>query len=128
MSFKITDRVLDKLGFSEYWAGSGDYSSRILTFSNDDSLEITDFDEKDDDTDGYTTWGTYQPQHFDICSHVNKKNMTNNEYYNLVFLEDLHLAIRNHWSNCEQEFVDKCTKLKMQWGLIDAKPRYGNIK
>lgn len=125
-NFKITAKVLDKIGFSEYWDESGDWGGRTLKFSNGTMLRIADFDEKDDDTDGYAAWGTYQPQRYCFLGwFAIPKNNDNNCAEDLMFLGDLHEVIQKYYPECEKEFIDKCTEAKMQWGLLNAKPRYG---
>ena len=47
------DKVLDKLGFSEYWDENGTWGGRTLTFKNGIRFRIIEQGEMDDDTEGY---------------------------------------------------------------------------
>lgn len=62
----LTDKALDVLGFSEYWAGAGDFGERRLNLGNAGAhYTIIEHDEKDDESDGYGPWPTtYSPCHF----------------------------------------------------------------
>ena len=46
----ITDKILDKLGFSEYWDEHCTWGGRTLTFSNGTRFRIIEQEEMDDDT------------------------------------------------------------------------------
>ena len=60
----ITDGVLDKLGFSEYWDEHGTWGGRTLTFSNDTIFRIIEQEEMEDDSEGYSKDGVYVAQYF----------------------------------------------------------------
>jgi len=73
----ITEQLLDVMGFSEYWSGSGDYGDRRLDLGGkvgDERLTskkeypvywIFEFDSKDDECDGYGYGSPCRvPQHF----------------------------------------------------------------
>lgn len=59
----LTDKVLHLLGFSDAWGGCGDWSERRLSVEHQDGggsqLELWQYDEKPDDTDGYARDGVY---------------------------------------------------------------------
>jgi hypothetical protein len=64
----LTSRVLDKLGFTEYWNGSGYFGTRRLIDkeAHDVFYELFQTDEMDDPTDGYDPYNPpeYQTQHY----------------------------------------------------------------
>lgn len=117
MQLNITDKVLDNLGFSEYWDENGDWGGRTLTFSNGTHLRIMDIDEKDDDSDGYSIDGVYIAHHFVFAPWFAIPKIEGPEI-NLFFLQDLYLTIERYYPNCTQEFIDKCTFLKMNRYII----------
>lgn len=123
MAFKVTDIVLDKLGFSKYHDGSGDYGTRTLKISEDNWIAIIDYDEKDDETDGYADWGTYQPKHYGFVGY-NQKVKIEGVFEEILILEDIHRIIKDYFKEYENDFILKCKELRMEWGLIDAAERY----
>jgi hypothetical protein len=59
----ITDRVLDRLGFSEYWDEHSTWGGRNITFG-DDRLRVIDQEEMDDDTEGNWFNGAHVAAHY----------------------------------------------------------------
>jgi len=106
MRLNITTRILDKLGFSEYWAGSGDFGDRRLHFkSSDEVITIMEIDEKDDDTDGYASHGRYVAKHYLLSKSP--------EYRDLFFIEQLYDVVKELYPNSLNEFIEKLKDLKM---------------
>lgn len=50
---RITDKLLDVLGFSEYWDNHGTSGCRTLTICKDKYLRIVEVDETEDQNEGY---------------------------------------------------------------------------
>lgn len=88
----LTDKVLDVLGFTEYWAGSGDYygdrrldlggqvgDERLVSKGEYPLYYITVHDETPDPDSGYGSEPHYQSEHF-----------TSKDYDDLYFLHDLY--------------------------------------
>lgn len=113
--FKVTQTVLDRLGFSEYWDENGTWGGRTLTFLDGTKLRIGSFDEMDDDSEGYCPNGRYQPQTFKFLGWFAIPKVEAD--FEIVFLKDLYKVVKEVYPHCEVEFVGKCKKLKMDWGL-----------
>lgn len=102
----ITSTVLDKLGFSEYWAGSGDFGKRTIRFEDGSWYDIIEYDEKEDANDGYTPIKKYVTNHY-----ANSFN-----YRNIFFLHELYEVIRTHCSpTALDEFYVKCKEVNMSY-------------
>lgn len=119
MNFKITDKVLDKLGFSEYWDEDGDWGGRTLIFESGDRLRIIDFGEKDLDDDGHTSHGKYSPQHYSFNDFFAIPKLSNYTR-ELLVLSDLKQVVKDCYPKSYDEFIKKCTSLKMDWGLKEV--------
>lgn len=97
----LTDKVLDAIGFTEYWSGSGDWGTRTLSFEGiEGRYELIDHDENYDVYDGYCIEREYGAQHF--CG-MNWRST-------LYFLHDLYEEIV---TNTNEEFV-KAFLLKLK--------------
>jgi hypothetical protein len=101
----LTDLILDKFGFSEYWNDNGDSGTRTLTFSDGTILTIVE-----------------------VLEHINDDNILLSNHYcylgykaipknsfeqDLYFLHDLFEIIELFYSNCMEEFIEKCKELKI---------------
>jgi hypothetical protein len=104
---KLTDGVLDTLGFSEYHDSSGDFGTRQLNFSNGQILRIVDLDEKEDDSDGYWYGGKYQAQHF-YFSDTFAIPKNHGQYFDLYFLDDLFNCVKTNYPDSIDEFKELC--------------------
>lgn len=110
----ITSRVLDKLGFSEYWDENGTGGCRTLAFNSGDKLRIYEQDEMDDNTEGYSKDGIYIANHYCFSSHWATPKITGNRIYrDLFFLQDLYEVIFEYYPDSLTEFIEKCIELKM---------------
>jgi hypothetical protein len=91
----LTDGVLDALGFSPYWGGSGEYGERRFG-----SYYIIDHDEMDDPECGYgSSKPMYSSQHF---SEGFKTDMNT-----LYFLHELYESIAKNSPEDLEAFVEK---------------------
>mgnify|MGYP001329952384 CR=1 FL=1 len=99
----ITRDVLDKLGFTEYWAGSGDYGTRLLKFSSGPFYTIKEMDSLEDNSSGYS-YAEYSANRY----------LSENFSKSLYFLHDLYEDIwsrRTYDEVCE--FVEKTKEVNM---------------
>ena len=112
----LTDRILDKLGFSEYWDEHGTWGGRTLTFKNGVKFRIIDQEEMDDDTEGYGD-GMYIAQHFYFAGWFAWEKIDGE--YDLFFLHEMYECIEKYYPTCLEEFVDKCKNLKMKIYIDD---------
>lgn len=109
----ITDTILDKLGFSEYWDEHGDWGGRILDFKSGDRLQVIETEENDDDTYGYGD-GCYIAHHFSFAGFFAIPKLKDAHYHHDVyFLHDLYEIISELYPNALEEFIQKCRELKM---------------
>jgi hypothetical protein len=108
----ITDKVLDKLGFSEYWDEHGTWGGRTLTFSNGVMFRIIEQEEMDDDTEGYSSNGRYVAAHFYFADWFAIPQIDKG-HFDLFFLHEMYDCIEKCYPDCLQEFVLKCNSLKM---------------
>lgn len=112
----ITDTVLDRLGFSEYWDEDGTWGGRTLTFSNGTKFRIIERDEVDDIYDGYGALSndepTYIANHFYFAGFfaIPKKKC----YYDLYFLHQMYECIEEEYPECLDEFINKCKEVNMK--------------
>ena len=92
-SLLLTDGVLDALGFSEYWAGCGDFGTRSLSLGNPENkwYMIYDIDETEDDTGGY---GTGAPEY---C----EKHFCTEDFNSIYFLHEMYEDIVSRRSEDE---------------------------
>ena len=86
----ITDLILDKLGFTPYQDGAGDYGHRTLAYPNkppynkSNMYEIICYDEKDDANDGYGEQPEYGDGHY----------ASGNNYSSMYFIHELYDDVR----------------------------------
>lgn len=108
----LTSRALDKLGFTEYWAGSGDFGTRSFgillndgsnnRYEKDKWIQIIELDEKDDDCDGYCSDKWYAP-----CRYIGKYTGS------IYFLHELYEELLAQTPHLEEYFLEQCTKCNM---------------
>lgn len=110
MKLNITDTVLDKLGFSEYWDEHGTWGTRTLTFSDNTKLTIIEYEEQD--ADYYENGNLYIAHHF-VFNGSLKQKPEKDGYYDLFFLSDLYKCIAELFPDNLEEFVNKCKDLYM---------------
>lgn len=108
----ITDLVLDKLGFSEYWDEHGTWGSRALTFSNGTHFRIIEQEEMDDDSEGYHKDGNYIAHHFYFAGWFAVPKI-DDVHFDLFFLHEMYACIAKYYPDCLEEFVDKCNSVRM---------------
>lgn len=103
----LTDRILDLLGFTEYWGGPGDFGDRRLGIkldknrfdSNYSVFYIYQYDEKDDECDGYG-YGEpqYVPSYYALPGYYYSagqiaEQIKTGVYSSIYFLHELYDAI-----------------------------------
>lgn len=113
IKLNITEDVLDKLGFSEYWDEHGTWGGRTLIFKDDTRFRIVEQCQMDDDTDGYGIDGTYQSDHYHFRGSFCDKSLKNMDDVDLFFLHELYDCIEKVYPHCLKEFKEKCIELKM---------------
>lgn len=96
----ITDTILDKLGFSEYWDEHGTWGGRTLTFSNGTKFRIIEQEEMDDEHDGYGVLSgiesTYVANHFYFAGWFAIPK-TDAGHYDLFFLHEMYECIEKEY-------------------------------
>lgn len=108
----ITDGVLDKLGFSEYWDEHGTWGGRTLKFSNGTQFRIIEQCEMDDEDEGYGYEKVYTAQHFYFSDWFAIPKIDSGNF-DLFFLHEMYECINKCYPNCIDEFVLKCKSLNM---------------
>lgn len=120
----LSDRVLDKLGFSEYWAGCGDFGDRRLDLGGqkgDERLTMKDqypmyliyvIDEQDQDEASGQGYGEpeYVPYHF--CA----KNFRTDLY----FLHDMYEDILQNRTPKELKTFIELTKKVLLYPFLKS--------
>lgn len=100
---RLTDKMLDVLGFSEYWAGSGDfYGERCFGVEGVKLYRILCYDETPDPCSGYCggpIW--YQSEYFSSSHFANKV------FRNIHFLHDLYEDISDNAPELLEMFIEK---------------------
>jgi len=107
----LTEDILDKLGFSDYWAGSGEFGNRTFSKERDDGSNTSEFAYRmvvsDQLDDGSMGWGKleYKPEYF----------IVEDFQTTLYFLHDLY---ENIFSKENEElnklFLSKCTEIGLE--------------
>lgn len=113
----ITQGVLDKLGFSEYWDENGTWGGRTLTFSNGTRFRIIEQLEMEDENEGYGALSGSQPKY--IANYFYFVGWfalppTKAKSYDLFFLHEMYECIEKEYPDCVDEFVDICKKANMK--------------
>lgn len=111
MKLNITDDVLEKLGFSDYWDDHGTSGSRILKFKSGIVFKIQERCQMDDGNEGYG--GMYDEDPIYVSNHYRfigwyaTPAIKNIKDINLFFLSDIYYCIRKYYPKCVDEFIDK---------------------
>lgn len=98
----LTDRSLDKIGFSEYWGDAGESGTRTLQLADKVFYRIHDMDELDDQCGGYCGEEEYYPGHF-----------TTNNWHTIYFLHEMYEDVKERSPEYLEIFVEKCKKVNM---------------
>jgi hypothetical protein len=101
----ITDKVLDVLGFSEYWAGSGEFGERSFGIQGVKLYRIVEQDEMDDPASGY---GYGEPE-YSSC-HFSQP-FASKKMGSIYFLHELYESIAEITPDLLEMFIEK-TKQK----------------
>ena len=108
---RITSSVLDKLGFTEYWSGCGEFGERIFGIREDPSNEngiyinwyrIVEYDELDYGADAGYGGEPYMYQSQYWSSPFNAK-----VHRNIYFLHDLYEDISDNAPEVLEIFLEK---------------------
>ena len=105
----LTEDVITKLGFGEYWGDCGDSGTRSLTNPDKPNfglMRIHEIDQKDDDTDGYGTNPQYVPNCF-----------TTDKWDYIYFLHELYEDAEKNWKDALPILNANIKKYNMQHGL-----------
>jgi len=93
----LTNTLLEKIGFTEWNDGSGDFTESRL-FLSGKPFDIYDIEEKDDENDGYYNEPIYVSAHF-----------TNDKFEPIYFLHDLYEYIKSKDDKeALKDFVNRC--------------------
>ena len=123
----LTDKVLDVLGFSEYWGDSGDSGSRCLyldgiigdeKYTENGKNEYPRYyihviDEKDDECDGYCTPAKYCPE-----------RITDKDFSCMYFLHEMYEDILSRRTPEEIEVFQELLKKNNMWIYIESYLKY----
>lgn len=101
----LTDKALDVLGFSEYWAGSGEFGERGFGIQRVELYRIVEHDETSDPECGY---GSDEPEYSTCHYSTPFKAKTFGRIY---FLHELYESIAEVTPTLLEMFVEK-TKQK----------------
>lgn len=119
----ITDDVLDKLGFSEYWDEHGTWGGRTLSFSNGTRFRIQESCKNDDGNEGYVHPPTYIANHYIFSGGFAIPSIDGNIHKELFFLHEMYEVVKEFYPDCLVEFVGLCRKKNMgpyiDWYLAD---------
>lgn len=96
----LTDRMLEKLGFPNWWGGSGDFNDSRIELSGK-SFGIHAVEEKDDESDGYG-YPRYVAYHY-----------TDENWNTLYFLHELYEYIRSAGDQYIEEFKNRCKECNL---------------
>lgn len=105
----ITDDVLDRLGFSEYWDEHGTFGTRTLTFDDGSQFTIV---EQEDMVDEYED--IYISHHFYFCGSFSRPRLEPHITFYLFFLDEMYQCISQYYPHCLEEFLQRCHKAKMK--------------
>lgn len=109
----ITDAVLDRLGFSEYWDEHGTWGGRTLTFSDGTRFRIIEREEQD--ADYYQNANQYIAKHFYFAGwFAIPKINSSGSAFDLFFIHEMYECIKKFYPQCLDEFVSKCDTLGME--------------
>lgn len=97
----ITDKVLDVLGFGEYWAGASEYGERSFGIEGVELYRIVEHDEMDDPACGYGS----TPPEYSSCHY--SKPFKSKTMGNIYFLHELYESIAETTPTLLEMFVEK---------------------
>jgi hypothetical protein len=98
---RLTDKMLDVLGFSKYWAGSGDfYGERCFGIEGVALYRMTVHDETEDPCSGYCQTPVYQSEYF-------SSGYQSKTWNHIYFLHELYEDILENKPNLIEMFVEK---------------------
>lgn len=109
----ITSKVLDKIGFSEYWDEHGTWGGRTLEFTNGIRFRIAEIDETEDDSEGYSSDGEYVSNHFFFTDWFAISEPSIKGHFDLFFIHEMYECIRKCYPDCVSEFEAILKKNKM---------------
>src|SRR5690348_1840140 len=114
----ITDRVLDRLGFSPYWDEHCTWGGRTITFGEKEaSIRIIDQEEMDDDTEGNWFDGSHVSPHFRYAGWFDVPKTDGDS--DLYFLHQLYDVVKYKCPDFLNEFKERCAKNNMK-AYIDS--------
>lgn len=100
---RLTDKMLDVLGFSEYWAGNSDtYGERTFGIEGEKLYWLGCTDESEDPCSGYCESAVYQAEYFHTAVMYDYK-----KYRDVYFLHDLYEDIATFAPELLEMFVEK---------------------
>lgn len=111
----LSDRVLDRLGFSPYNDEHCTWGGRTLTLGKDEnifSFRIIDQEEMDDDTEGNWFDGSHINASFSYSGSFDRKNK--NDYSDLYFLHQLYEVVKHLCPQHLDEFKKRCADNNMK--------------
>lgn len=110
----LSDRILDRLEFSEYWDENCTWGGRTITLGTGDNecnIRIWDQEEMDDDCEGFYGGGSHVPHKFSYNGYFNRGDPAHNS--DLYFLHQLYDVIEFLHPQHIDEFVERCDKNNM---------------
>lgn len=107
----ITPKVLDKLGFSEYWDEHCTWGGRTLTFSNGVKFRIVERCEGEEEYD--MGLYAYVAQSYYFAEWFAMPKMDGMKSTDLFFIHEMYECIAEYYPECLEEFTTKCKYLKM---------------
>ncbi len=121
----LTDRVLDRLGFSEYWDEHCTWGGRTITFGDKDVLiRVVDQEEMDDDTEGNWFDGSHISNHYSYSGWFDIGG-NKDDYSDLYFLHQLYEVVKFKCPQYLDEFKERCFKNNMK-AYIESYEKYLN--
>lgn len=110
----ITEKVLDKLGFSEYWDEHGTWGGRTLTFADGTDFRIMELEEMEDDSEGYESDGRYVAHRYKFAGNFAIPPLEGDSaYMDLFFLHEMYECIEANYPAYLPEFTSKCVGVRM---------------
>lgn len=110
----LSDMVLDRLGFSEYWDENCTWGGRTITLGAADGeycIRILDQEEMDDDIQGFYGGGNHVAHTFSYTGFFGTPSTEH--YSDLYFLHQLYDLIEFLCPQHTNEFILRCNKNNM---------------
>jgi len=107
----ITDDVLDKLGFTDYWDEDGTWGGRSLVFKSG-SFRIYEQRQMDDEEKGYGKNPKYLSQHWKFYGWF-ALPVTEGEH-DLFFLHEMFDCLKKFYPQFVEDFKEKCRIVHME--------------